>query len=210
MEKKRGLVPTLQKLKTLVQGGLKRTKHHWPALRQAYAQVHRAASILKNQAKEPAARVRRRLAGLLGAITRHRPRSGKLKEAMQHFVKVTHSYWPGLFHCYRIEGLERTNNGLEHLFGSHRHHERRATGRRHGSPAMVLRGPVRLVAATSSRLQSFRGADLALARLQDWQAMRAELEQRRQARVLRCRFRKNPIAYLAQLEERLLKPTLPV
>ena len=190
--------------------GLERTRHPWPALQQAYAQVHRAATILKNEAKEAQAQVRRRLAGLLGAIKRHCPRCGKLNEALQHFVKVTRSYWPGLFHCYRIEGLERTNNDLEHLFGSNRYHERRATGRRNASPAMVLRGPVRLVAATSSRLQSFSGADLAPARLQEWRAMPAELEQRRHARVLRCRFRKNPAAYLTQLEDRLLKPTLRV
>lgn len=186
-----------------------RTRQHWPALQRAYAQVHRAASILKNESQESAALVRQRLAGLLGALTSHCPRSGKLGEAMEHFVKVTRSYWAGLFHCYDIEGLERTNNDLEHLFGSNRYHERRATGRRNASPAMVLRGPVRLLAATGSRLQQFSGPDLVPARVQDWRAIRAELEQRRQARVLRCRFRRNPAAYLAQLEDRLLKPTLP-
>lgn len=58
------------------------------------------------------------------------------------FLKVTKSYWKGLFCCYRFpEGtLPPTNNNLEHLFGSARYHERCASGRRNASPAMVVRG----------------------------------------------------------------------
>src|SRR3712207_9435478 len=59
---------------------------------------------------------------------------------------------PGLFHCYAVPDLPRTNNGLEQLFGSQRYHERRATGRKAASPAAVLRGEVRLIAATATRL----------------------------------------------------------
>ncbi len=33
-----------------------------------------------------------------------------------HLDKVSHSYWPGLFHCYDLDGLPRTNNDLESLF----------------------------------------------------------------------------------------------
>jgi hypothetical protein len=33
-----------------------------------------------------------------------------------HLDKVSHSYWPGLFHCYDLEELPRTNNDLEGLF----------------------------------------------------------------------------------------------
>ena len=42
---------------------------------------------------------------------------------MKQFVKVTRSYWPGLFACYESSDLPRTNNDLEHTFGSHRYHE---------------------------------------------------------------------------------------
>ena len=47
---------------------------------------------------------------------------------LRHFVRVTRSYRPGLFGCYQVADLPRTNNDLEHLFGSHRYHERRASG----------------------------------------------------------------------------------
>ena len=32
---------------------------------------------------------------------------------MDHFLKVFRSYWPGLFHCYDVEDLPRTNNDLD-------------------------------------------------------------------------------------------------
>ena len=46
--------------------------------------------------------------------------AGTLSGAVSLFLKVTKSYWKGLFCCYRFpEGvLPRTNNDLEHHFGS--------------------------------------------------------------------------------------------
>ena len=45
-----------------------------------------------------------------------REEAGELQGALWLFLKVTKSYWKGLFHCYRFpEGtLPRTNNDLEH------------------------------------------------------------------------------------------------
>ena len=40
--------------------------------------------------------------------------------------------------CYDVPGLPRTDNALEQLFGSTRHHERRCTGRKVASPSPVL------------------------------------------------------------------------
>ncbi len=200
----------MRRLESILRRALAATTTLWPPVRRGYRWVHRAASILKN---EPAAadgrEVRRRLGGLLGAIARHRPRAGQLALATSHFLKVSKSYWPGLFWCYDVADLPRTNNDLEHLFGSNRYHERRATGRRNASPAMVLRGPVRLLAATTTRITPPAAADLAPTDVDRWRTLRAQLEERRHARVLRSRFRRNPADYLRRLEEQLLKPTLP-
>jgi len=49
-------------------------------------------------------------------------------------VRWLRSYWPGLFHCYDVPELPRTDNDLEQLLGSHRYHERRASGRKVASP----------------------------------------------------------------------------
>jgi hypothetical protein len=171
--------------------------------------VHRAARILGNQAGEAATTVRRRFDGLVGAMARHRAAAGGLAGAVDHFAKVTRSYRPGLFHCYAVPGLPRTNNGLEQLFGSQRHHERRATGRRAASPAAVLRGEVRLIAATTTRLRPPSARDLGRASRERWRELRRRLDQRRRARTLRTRFRRDPDAYLAALEQQACQPALP-
>jgi hypothetical protein len=109
--------------------------------------------ILNNRGEEDARLVQRRFDGLVAAMHRHRGTAGTLADAIGHFRKVARSYKPGLFHCYAVPGLPRTNNDLEHLFGAQRYHERRASGRKAASPATVLRGEVRLIAATATRLR---------------------------------------------------------
>ena len=171
--------------------------------------MHRAAHVLGNAAGEAAAAVRRRFDGLVGAMARHRTGAGHLTEAVDHFLKVTRSYRPGLFHCYAVPDLPRTNNGLEQLFGSQRHHERRATGRKAASPAAVLRGEVRLIAATATRLRPPSARDLGRVGRDRWRNLRARLDRRRHARTLRTRFRRHPEAYLAALERQACQPALP-
>ena len=178
-------------------------------MRVAFAWVHQAARILKNADQLGEREVRLRLRGLLGAMARHRGKAGSLAPALTHFLKVTRSYWPGLFHCYRVPGLPRTNNDLEHLFGSNRYHERRTTGRKTASPALVLRGSVRLMAATATRLRSRTAAELQPRNLEAWKRLRDELENRQHTRRCGLRFRRNPDMYLQNLERQLLKLALP-
>jgi hypothetical protein len=176
---------------------------------RAYAWVHAAARVLNNDKGEDATMVQRRFDGLVAAMRRHRDLAGTLASAIDHFAKVTRSYRPGLFHCYAVPGLPRTNNDLEQLFGSQRYHERRATGRKAASPAAVLRGEVRLMAATATRLRPPVPRELGRTDREQWSELRRRLDQRRHARTLRTRFRRNPDAYLAQLEQKICQPTLP-
>jgi len=142
-------------------------------------------------------------------MRRHRDAVGDLGPAVDHFVKVSRSYWPGLVHCYDTPDLPRTNNDLERAFGSHRYHERRATGRKGASPALVLRGSARLVAGLGTRAGAGTVADLAGADREEWQRLRAELEERRQRRVERRQFRRDPAGYLEALENKLNQSRLP-
>ena len=180
----------------------------WPPVRAAFGWVHRAARVLGQDGLAGAA-VRAELGGLLGAMRRHRGAAGPLGGAVDHFLKVTRSYWPGLFACYDTADLPRTNNALEQAFGAHRYHERRATGRRGASPALVLRGSARLVAGLGTRAGAGTAADLAGADREEWKRVRAELEERRQRRVERRRFRRDPDGYLKALETKLNQPGLP-
>ncbi|CAM3263680.1 hypothetical protein ACLBXJ_28040 [Methylobacterium mesophilicum] len=159
-----------------------------------------AARLLANPAAEKSAKVRRRFDGLLAARQRHRRRVVDLGAALDHFRKVARSYRPGLFHAADVPGLPRTNNALEQRFGSQGYHERRATGRKTASLGAVLRGAVRLVAGIGTRAQVLSRRDLCRvdrARLQD---LRRSLDHRRQARVARTRFRRDPDAYLTALK----------
>jgi hypothetical protein len=136
-------------------------------------------------------------------------RAQPLESAVHHFVKVTDSYWPGLFVCYTRPDVPRTNNELEHLFGSVRYHERRASGRKGTSPALVLRGQARLLAAAATRQRGFTAAELSRADRGRCEQLRRQLEARRQRRVQRRRFRRDPQAFLHQLEAQLLQSVLP-
>lgn len=170
--------------------------------------MHQAAHILGVEGIDAQA-ARSRLSGLLGAMARHRDKVGTLGPAVSHFLKVTRSYWPGLFHCYEVADLPRTNNALEQLFGSYRHHERRVTGRKVASPALVLRGAARILAATATRQQPQRLQEVRQADREAWEKLRAELEERRQRRTERRRFRRDPEGYLRQLEDQLTQSSLP-
>ena len=197
------------KLHRLLERALADADEVWAPIQQAYAWVHQAARLLTNEAGRTGREVQRRLSGLLGAMARWGSQAGELAPALAHFRKVTRSYWPGLFACYAVEGLPRTNNDLEHLFGSHRYHERRATGRKGASPSLVVRGSARLIAAVATRTTRYTAADLATCCPRAWKALRGSLAGRAQTRVHQRRFRQDPQAYLADLENRLFKLTLP-
>jgi hypothetical protein len=191
-------------------GGLSATASLWVPVEAAYDWVFRAAAILANVAGLSGAAVKASYRGLLGAMTRHAERAGHLSGALAHFGKVTRSYWSGLFHCYDVEDLPRTDNDLEQLFGAHRYHERRCSGRKVASPGLVVRGSVRLPAAMATRLRGeVRGEDLVLSDVEAWRELRAGLERRQEVRAQGRRFRHDPAAYLQELEEALIKETLP-
>ncbi len=175
----------------------------------AYEWVHQAAKILDNESGLDARGVRRRFQGLIGIMSRWKAKAGKLQPGIAHFLKVTKSYWSGLFHCYDVEGLPRTNNDLEHSFGCFRHHQRRCTGRKSAPPASVVRGSARLIAAVATKLTTFGAERLASVKLESWRTLRVQLETHRHNRVEQLRFRRSPAAYLAALEAQLIQSTLP-
>jgi hypothetical protein len=172
-------------------------------VRVAFPWVHGTARILNNEENLDAPEVERRLQALLDVMAHDREKAGALAPAVDRFLKVSRSYWPGLFHCYSVEGLPRTNNDLEQFFGSSRHHERRTTGRKSAPLGLVLRGPVRLVAGAATRLRTRSGPELQPRELAGWKQLRQQLDARCHTRRQGLHFRRDPKKYLGSLEEQL-------
>lgn len=201
----------LRKLRQLLEKGLHETASLWPAVAAAYRWVHRVARLLENKKKLPAKKLRRGLSQILTKMRQaaQRTKDRALREQLRNFVKVTKSYWPGLFRCYESVDIPRTNNDLEHLFGSYRYHERRASGRKTASAGMVVKGEVKILSSLATRQSPEEGLPLPQGYVAAWQRERLELEKRRQARRQQWRFRHNPVLYLRKMEELLLKLSLP-
>ena len=123
--------------------GLETTAPRWPPIQTAYALVHQAAHLLATHAGLDAAAVRQAYQEqVLVPLRTHAVQLGPLASAATHFAKVTASYWPGRFCCSAVPDLPRTNNDLEQYCGAARQAERRATGRKGASPALVVRGKI--------------------------------------------------------------------
>ncbi len=171
--------------------------------------MHHAAHILVNAEGLAEADVRRQYDALLAEMRHQREQVANLAPAVSHFLKVTDSYQSNLFHCYRVTGLPRTNNDLEHYFGTGRYVERRATGRKVASATLVLRGAVRLVASVATYSHPFAPEELSRVDVAQWRTLRCTLDARHQTRRVQRRFRRDPQTYLAVLEDKLLKLALP-
>lgn len=199
----------LAKIQGVIQRALERTGALWPDLEAAYGQVWAVARILANEAGLSGAGVRQALETALAGLEPRPGQSPWLQAALAEFRKVTASYWPGLFHCYEVAGLGRTNNGLEQFFGSWRWHERRASGRKSASRTEVLLGAASLASSFVSRTSPLSGEDLAGVDVARWRELHGQIEARRIQFRLRCSFRRDPDQYLSELTTRAVKLTLP-
>lgn len=174
--------PALKQLQQLLSKGLQRTATLWPPLRRAYELVHQAAQILVNSEQQTGGQVREHYLAHVAQMRERAAEVEPLREAIEHFCHITDNFAGGLFHCYDVEGLPRTNNDLEHCFGVARVHERRATGRRGAIPGVVVRGSARVITAVVSQKQSFSARDLQPNDYQAWRLLRAQLHAREETR----------------------------
>lgn len=197
--------PTLKQLHQLLTKGLQATATLWPPLQNAYRFLDQAKAILANPEQDTGQQVRERYQAHLAQMRGDLASLGPLADAFEHFCHQTANFAAGLFECYDLAGLPRTNNELEHCFGVARFHERRATGRRGAIPGVVVRGSVRMMAAVVTSPLLFSVEDLRPKDYQRWRDLRRQLQQREESRRQQWRFRKDPAAYLAALEARFLK-----
>jgi hypothetical protein len=110
--------PRLAQLYQGLQSALSPFDQTYHDLQQGAAWLHDIAYIL--EPTSPQARkgeqVSEQLSDYLGAIRCQSEVSPAIYDFGLHLNKVSLSYWPGLFHCYDVPGLPRTNNEIESLF----------------------------------------------------------------------------------------------
>jgi len=202
--KKRGS-PALKQVHQLLTKGVQATAPLWHPLQHAYRFLDQAKAILANPEQDTGQQVRKRYLAHLARMRGDLAELAPLEEAFEHFCQQTTNFAAGLFECYDVAGLPRTNNELEQCFGVARFHERRATGRRGAIPGVVVRGSVRVIAAVVTPPLLFSVEDLRPKDYQRWRDLRRQLQQRGESRRQQWRFRKDPAAYLATIEARLLQ-----
>lgn len=168
------------------------------------------ATILDNEIGHDAQTVQHNLSRFLNAIEHQKAQVGELAEGIDHFLKVTRSYWSGLFHCYQVQGLPRTNNDQGACLWSVSAPSSRCYRSHPLAPAsLVLRGSVRLVAVVATRMKTFTVKELAAVSHQTWQNVRSELQKHHSKRLQQRCFRRDPDRYLAELEAKYLQLALP-
>ena len=110
--------PRLAQLYQGLQSALSPFAQTYQDLQQGAAWLRDIAYILEPTRPQTlqGEQVAEQLHGYLGAIRCQSDVSPAIYDFGLHLNKVSRSYWPGLFHCYDVPGLPRTNNEIESLF----------------------------------------------------------------------------------------------
>jgi hypothetical protein len=124
--------PRLVQLVQGLQAALSPFDQTYRELQQGAAWLRDIAYILEPSAASPrsAEQVATQLRSYLGTV-RYRPDlPSTVKRFGAHLDKISRSYWSGLFHCYEVPGLPRTNNDLESRFRDTSRRLLRTTGQK--------------------------------------------------------------------------------
>jgi hypothetical protein len=129
-----------------------------------------------------------------------------LQEKAAYVGTVLRRLGDGLYHCYDVPGLPRTDNDLEHFSRQLKAGERRATGHRR-SDAFVVRvgGFAAYAAAARTHSEAELCVQLASVSASAGQASRVALRATQARQTQMHRFHLRPRRYLSDLEARWLQ-----
>jgi hypothetical protein len=106
-----------------------------------------------------------------------------LHEPVRHLGVVLRRLGHGLYHCYDLPGLPRTDNALEQFYRRVKTEQRRITGRKRADAFVVRVGGFAVYATASSTTdETVLCEQLALVAAVDWQQQRLQLRQTKHAR----------------------------
>jgi hypothetical protein len=197
------------RLKRIVEEALEQTREMFEPIGPMFAGVHAVAHALGNSEGKSMPEVKLAWEAGLKLVEEGGEQWKGMSEAAKHFERVSRSYEPGLFACFELEGMPKTNNDLEQAFGQVRHHERRASGSTGKKGSLVASGGVRLIAALTTRMSEATEADLVPSDRDRLAKLRTEVESRREKRREHRRFRQNPKRYLNKLKDLIPQQRLP-
>jgi len=124
--------PSLACLAEGLQTSLSQFTDQYQELQQGATWLRDIAAILNPPPERPATgkQVAQQLRTYLDQRLQQSNISPHLDAFSKHLNKVSTSYWPGLFHCYDLEGLPSSNNDLESHFRDTQRRLLRTTGQK--------------------------------------------------------------------------------
>ncbi len=118
----------------------------------------------------------------------------------QHLLALTERYAPGLFYCYDIAGLPRTNNNTESLFGRVRRQTLLTSGSHHAKQRLHEQGAWLLFEVVTSEHEQLKR--LERVSLEEWQKEWQRMLEHQATFTANRRAQSHPEKYLAELEAR--------
>jgi hypothetical protein len=124
-----------------------------------------------------------------------------LTDKAAHVGLILRRLGDGLYHCYDVPGLPRTNNAHEHFYRQLKAGQRRATGHRRSDTFVVRVGGFAAYAAAASGVpEPTLREQLARVPAAVGEACRAELRATQERQTKMHRFHLRPDHYLRELE----------
>ena len=126
-----------------------------------------------------------------------------VRPRVEHLVTVLRRLGDGLYHCYDVPGLPRTDNAMEQFYRRVKTEQRRITGRKRADAFVVRVGGFAVYATAASAVpEAAMLLQLAAVPAAAWQQERVTLRANQERQAKMGRFRRYRDAYLAELEAR--------
>jgi hypothetical protein len=123
--------------------------------------------------------------------------------ALRHLLGVLERWRPYLLRCYDVGGLPKTNNEMEDFIRRIKRRYRRMVGRKNWNRYLLRYGArVAYIEGAAAQGTEYGVGELGAVSGAAWQAARATQRNRQREQLGRWRFRRDPAAYLADLEQR--------
>jgi len=190
-----------------IRRGLQDFEEDYVWIAEGYTWVVDIADILDVPLPEPGAEaperpfseeVRDRLNAYLDRLDQRTDLNAHLIAFRKHLRGLTERYAPGLFHCYDIPGLPRTDNDLESVFGRVRRQTLCTSGPHHAQQRLHEEGAWLLFDLVHSEHEQLER--LQRVSLDDWREERQRIRKHKAMFTADRRFRRAPSQYLAELE----------